>query len=159
VGGTVVTGVRKLGDSFTAAMGDGINCRMTNTVGGVTLQVRQLVRSPVPVNIVPPFSYTYPASNNGWTQQKLTNTALNAFTSSPVVNLTATNTDTTVYTTLPDDRWYVSSFNCIDTNAATTGNPPGFLVSVKATSVTIPAAKVLAGAALRCTILLGHYTP
>jgi hypothetical protein len=159
VGGTVVTGVRKLGDDFTAAMGDVISCRITNSVSGATLQVRQLVRSPVPVNIVPPFSYIYPASNNGWTQQTLVNTSMNVLTSSPVVNLTSTNTNTTVYTTLPDNRWYVSSFSCTDTNAAVTGNPTGALVTVNAASVTIPAAKVLAGSKLVCTILLGRHTP
>jgi hypothetical protein len=43
----------------------------------------------VPVNIIPPISFTYPDSNNGWTQQTLTSASLNSLTSSTVKNLTA----------------------------------------------------------------------
>jgi hypothetical protein len=138
--------------------GDRITCTVTNTPKPVTLQLRQLVQSPVPVNLSPPFTFSY-TGTNGWSSPPLTNTSMNTFVSSAVVPLTAINTATTVSTALPETRWFVSNFSCVDTNAAITGNPTGNLVSVRTTSITLPASAVRAGAALRCTLLAGHFTP
>ena len=152
-------GTVSLGQNFPLLVaGDQVSCTVTNTAKPVTLQVRQMVLSPVPVNLKPPFTFSY-TGNNGWSAAPLTNTSLNTVVSSAAVQLTATNTSTTVSTTLPEPRWFVSSFNCTDTNAAITGNPTGNLATSLSTSVTVPAANVRSGAALRCTLLMGHYTP
>jgi hypothetical protein len=123
-----------------------------------TLQMRQLVQSPVPINLRPPYTFSY-LGNNGWSIPPLKNTALNVFNSSDAIVLATNNTDTTVSIRLPEPRYFISSFSCVDTNAAQTHNPTGNLVSGRTTSVTIPAANVRAGSALRCTVLLGHFTP
>jgi hypothetical protein len=147
-----------LNTPFTLQEDEAISCKITNTAKPVTLQVRQVVLSPVPVNLKPPFTFGY-TGNNGWGTPSITNTALNVINSTTARPLAATNTATTVSTTLPGPRWFVSTFACTDTNAAATGNPTGTLVSPVATSVTVPAANVRAGAALRCTLVLGHQTP
>jgi hypothetical protein len=48
---------------------------------------------------------------------------------------------------------------CVDTNAAITNNPTGTLVRVVGTSITIPAANVRPGSALKCTLTMGHKVP
>jgi hypothetical protein len=108
---------------------------------------------------VAPFTFEY-AGNNGWTSWPVTNNSPNRLASSNTQTLSAFNTDTLVGTTLPDLRWNANGgFSCIDTTPAASGNPTGTLVKVIDTKVTIPAAYVRPGASLRCTLLLGHYTP
>ena len=143
---------------FTVQEKDNIVCTITNTPKPATLAIRQIVLSPIPVNLVPPFTFNY-AGDNGWGSQKLTTTSMNtplAGTSQP---LTTLNTATTLSVTYPEARWSVFSFSCVDTNAPASGNPTGTLVSATASSVTVPAANVRPGAALRCTALLRHSVP
>ena len=143
---------------FTIGANDTINCTVTNTTKPATLTVRQVVASPIPVNMVPPFSFKY-AGTNGWTLQTLTSASLNNFVSGNAQTLSAFNTATTLSVTYPEARWSVFSFSCVDTNAPASGNPTGTLVSATASSVTVPAANVRPGAALRCTALLRHPVP
>ncbi len=160
MGGTVVTGVVKLGDGFVPQAGDVITCYITNSIGPVTLMLSQMAISPFPVNLQPPFTFNY-TINNGWPvlPQPLTSTRFNVPASTVARTLSASNTDTTLSTSLPDARWFASSFACSDTNAASTGNPPGNLVRVTGTSITIPASNVRPGSALKCLLILGHKIP
>ncbi len=131
----------------------------TNTPTVATLQVRQIVLSPVPVNLLPPSTFSY-TGNNGWSAPAISNAALNIASSSNPIALTAHTTDTTVFTTLPDARWFVSSFARTGLNAAVSGNPSGNLALPPSRStVTVPATYVRAGATLRCTLAMGHLTP
>lgn len=148
-----------LNTPFALQSGDAVSCRLINTPVAATLQLRQIVLSPVPVNLRPPYTFSY-TGNNGWSAPAISNTALNIASSSNPIALTATNTDTTVFTTLPDARWLVSSFTCVDMNAAISGNPSGNLAMASSRpTVTVPAAYVRAAAALRCTLVMGHLTP
>ena len=145
---------------FTPTYGDALDCTITNTAKPVKLTLTQLIISPFPVNLLPPFRFNY-SINNGWPvqPQALTTTTLNVPVSTAQQTLAARNVDTTLSTSLPDARWFVSSFACTDSNAASSGNATGNLVRVVASSVTIPAAKVRAGAALKCTLTMGHKVP
>ena len=67
--------------------------------------------------------------------------------------------DTSISTSLPDTRWFVSSFACQDTNAANNGNPTGNLARVLAASVSVPGAYVKPGAVLQCILTMGHTVP
>jgi hypothetical protein len=157
-GGTAVP--TSLGGTFTPQTGDAINCTITNDQGLVTLTLTQLIISPFPVNMLPPYTFSY-SINNGWPvqPQQLTTSTYNVPVSTPARTLAASNTSTTLSTSLPDARWFVSSFVCSDANAAITGNPTGTLVRVVGTSITIPAANVRAGSALKCTLTMGHKVP
>ena len=145
---------------FTPTYGDALDCTITNTAKPVKLTLTQLIISPFPVNLLPPFRFNY-SINNGWPvqPQALTTTTLNVPVSTAQQTLAARNAATTLSTSLPDARWFVSSFACTDSNAPGSGNATGNLVRVVASSVTIPAAKVRAGAALKCTLTMGHKVP
>lgn len=158
VGGTAVGGIRSLNSSITPQAGDAIVCTITNAVGVATLTVRQQVREPLPVNLVGPFVFDY-SGDNGWGTATLRNPASETTVSTTAVNLATTNTATTVSTTLPTTRWQVIGFSCVDGNAANSGNPNTVLARSSTTSITVPAAYVVPGAALRCTLALGHTTP
>ena len=149
-----------LNAAFTLADNDVITCTLANTAAPVSLTLSQMIISPFPVNLVPPYTFNY-TINNGWPvrPQPLTTTIYNVPVPTPARNLAASNVDTTLSTSLPDSRWFVSSFACTDTKAAATGNPTGNLVRVVATNVTIPAANVRAGSALKCTLTMGHKVP
>ncbi len=147
-----------LGGTITPTGSETYICTITNKPKAATLTVRQMVLGPVPVNLLPPYRFDY-TGTNGWAARPLTDTALNVLVTSSTDPLTAFNTATTVSTKLPEPRWFVSVFSCNDTNAAISGNPTGVLVTAKATSITIPATYVRPGAALRCTMALGHLTP
>ena len=143
---------------FTVQANDAINCTITNTPKPVTLKVRQVVISPMPPNLVPPFTIGY-AGTNGWASQTLTSPSLNVFVVGASQTLAASNIATTLSLSFPDTRWLVRGLGCVDSNAASTGNPTGNLVSVTTSSVTLPAINVKPGAALLCTALLGHSVP
>jgi hypothetical protein len=146
--------------AFTLSSTDTVSCTITNKVKPATLAVRQMVSDPLPGNIVAPFTFNY-LGTNGWPAQlPVTNPAKNRYVTSAAQTLSAFNTDTTVGTTLPDERWKVNSvFGCLDTTSAASGNPSTNLVTGSGTSVTIPASYVRPGANLRCTIVLGHSVP
>jgi hypothetical protein len=148
------------GTAFTPTYGDALDCMLTNTAKPAKMALTQLVISPFPVNLLPPFTFNY-SINNGWpvNPQALTTATLNVPVSSAQQTLAARNVDTTLSTSLPDTRWFVSSFACTDGNAPGSGNATGNLVRVVASSVTIPAANVRAGAALKCTLIMGHKVP
>ena len=159
VDGTDVSGVRTLGATIKVAGNDVISCKITNTPKPVLLTLTQLVISPFPVNLLPPFTFNY-SINNGWPQpQALTTTTFNVPVSTPQRNLAAGNVDTTLSTNLPDARWFVSSFACADSGAPGNGNPTGNLLRVVGTSVTIRATHVRAGAVLMCKLTMGHKVP
>ncbi len=157
--GTQIPSSIQVGQSLPLLkVGDDITCTITNTAKRATLQVRQMVLSPVPPNLAPPFTFSY-TGNNGWSAPAISNQALNLPISSNAIALTATNTNTTVFTSLPDARWFTNSFSCTDLNAPGSGNPTGVLAQATTPSVTVPAIYVRAGAALRCSLVLGHLTP
>jgi hypothetical protein len=150
-----------LNTAFSLQANEAISCTLTNTakpVAAATLQIRQSVLSPVPPNLLPPYTFQY-TGNNGWSAPAITNTALNQAQSSAAVRLAATNVATTVSTTLPDNRWFVAAFSCSDLSAPGSGNPTGTLVKSTTPSVTIPASFVRPSATLRCAMALGHATP
>jgi hypothetical protein len=138
--------------------GAALQCTYTNAPAPVTLAVRQLVLRPIPINLVAPFTFSY-SGNNGWSTPPLVSPDVNTLTASNAVALAATNTATTVSVNFPEPRYFISRFSCADSNAPASGNPTGLLVDVKSTTLTIPAANVRAGAALRCTAMIGHYVP
>jgi hypothetical protein len=148
--------------AFSLQANEVINCTLTNTpkpaVAAATLQIRQSVLSPVPPNLLPPFTFQY-TGNNGWSAPAISNTALNQAQTSAPIALTATGVATTVSTQLPNSRWFVAAFTCSDLSAPSSGNPTGTLVKSTTPSVTIPAAFVRPGATLRCALALGHATP
>jgi hypothetical protein len=117
-----------------------------------------MVISPVPVNIRPPFQFSY-SGNNGWSAPALQLTALHQFFSTTAVPLAASNTSTSVSTSLPDPRWFVAGFSCLDTTAGASGNAVGTLATSNTTSITLPAAVVLPNANLLCSMLMGRLTP
>lgn len=141
-------------------IGAALECTVTLGLSApaATLTVRHMVVSPMPPNINPPFTFSY-TGNNESSAPALQITALSQYFSTAAIPLAATNTATTVFTSLPDARWFVASFNCLDTTAATSGNQAGNLATSRTTSVTIPAGSVLPGANLRCTMVMGHVTP
>jgi hypothetical protein len=149
-----------LNTAFTLSNTDTVSCTITNKVKPATLAVRQMVADPLPVNIVAPFTFSY-SGTNGWPAQlPVKNPVKNGYVTSAAQTLSAFSTDTTVGTTLPDDRWNVKSvFGCVDTTSAASGNPSTNLATGVGTSVTIPAVYVRPGANLRCTIVLGHTVP
>ena len=140
--------------------GSALVCTVTLSLSkpAATLSVRHMVLPPVPVNLKPPFTFSY-TGTNGWTAPALTVAALNQYFSTAAVTLASANTATTLSTSLPEPRWQVVGFTCADTSAGASGNPVGTLVSSSSTSVTIPAAYVVPGATLRCSMLMGHLTP
>jgi hypothetical protein len=160
--GTQIPSTIKVGDNFPLLKaGDDISCTLTNTakpVAAATLQIRQSVLSPVPPNLLPPYTFQY-TGNNGWSAPAITNTALNQAQSSAPIALNATGVATTVSTKLPDNRWFVAAFSCSDLSAPASGNPTGTLVKSTTPTVTIPASFVRPGATLRCAMALGHATP
>ena len=145
---------------FSLQNDDVIICSITNTLATASLTLTQLIISPFPVNLLPPFTFDY-SINNGWPAQpqRLTTSAFNVPVSTAATKLAATNVATTLSTSLPDARWFVSSFACADTKAAVTGNPVGNFLRVVGTSITIPAGNVRPGSALRCTLTMGHKVP
>jgi hypothetical protein len=138
--------------------GAALQCTYTNAPAPVTLVVRQMVQRPIPINLVAPFTFSY-SGNNGWSTPPLVSPDVNTLTDSKAVALAATNTATTVSVKFPEPRYFISRFSCADSNAPASGNPTGLLVDVKSTTLTIPAANVRAGAALRCTAMIGHSVP
>jgi hypothetical protein len=147
-----------LNTAFTLSNTDTVSCTIANKVLPVTLALRQLVQKPVPINIGAPYTFSY-TGNNGWTTQPVTNDSQATLASSPTQTLSAFNTATTLSAIMPA-RWSVSTFSCVDINAAASGNPPGELVKVlKLNTITIPAANVRPGANLRCTSMLSRLTP
>jgi hypothetical protein len=147
-----------LNTAFTLSDTDKVSCTLTNKTKPATLTLRQAVQSPLPVNLVPPYTISY-AGTNGWTSPALTNNVPDNLLSGNPMTLSAFNTDTRITATFPDARYYTNRFSCQDTNFAASGNPSTILVSATTNSITIPAANVLPGAALRCTMLAGHTTP
>ena len=98
------------GYTLTPVAGAQISCTITNTAKPVKLTLTQQIITPFPVNLMPPFTFNY-SINNGWPlqPQPLTTTAFNVPVSTAQRNLAASNTNTTLSTSLPDARWTVSS--------------------------------------------------
>jgi hypothetical protein len=156
--GKLIGATLQIEDTHVLA-GSDLQCTFTNAPG-MALSLTQLIIAPFPINLPPPFTFNY-TINNGWpvVPQPLTTSKFNVPVSTATTPLTASNVDTTMSTVLPDARWFVSSFVCVDTNAAITNNPTGTLVRVVGTSITIPAANVRPGSALKCTLTMGHKVP
>jgi hypothetical protein len=158
--GTNLGSIAALGSTFALKAGDVITCNVSNDLSFVSMTLTQLIISPFPVNLLPPFTFSY-SINNGWPvqPQMLTTTRFNVPVSTPSTRLASSNVATTLSTNLPDARWFVSSFACADTSAAITGNPTGNLVRLVGTSISIPAGNVRPGSALKCTLIMGHKVP
>jgi hypothetical protein len=155
-GGTVVSNIHTLIDSLVPQAGDVIVCTLSNTpVQAVAmLTITQRINPPLPASLIPPFRFTY-TGNNGWTNQTLQSTP-GQLLRGATQNLSATNVETTVGTTLPEPRWFVKSFSCTDSNAS---DPSAIVASSTQTSVTLPAASVRSGANLVCAMVLAHRVP
>ncbi len=92
------------------------------------------------------------ANANGFSTDNsyvLTTTTAGTPVGGSVVNLTASNTLTEVQETVPA-AWVLSSVSCVDSNAATTGNPVSF-GTLNGATLQIAAANVRVGSNLACT--------
>ena len=95
-------------------------------------------------------------NGNGWTQQTITTTAPNTPVSGTTQQLSLQATLTQIQETLPSG-WTLTTASCQDNNAAYTGNPGGAVIgAINGTTLTIPAANVLAGADLHCTFTMTY---
>ena len=155
VGGTNVSGVTKIGDSFTSGDPDIITCTITNTPKPklyIQQAIYYTVKSPGPWT----FSYS---GTNGVGSPTLTNTVVDwaGAVNSPTYTLGALGANT-VLNVPSSPGWYVSWASCSDLNAATTGNPTGNLAVGSGSTwgtyvLTIPAANVRGGSAFQCQVV------
>ncbi|MEN9886080.1 MAG: hypothetical protein RL758_658 [Pseudomonadota bacterium] len=156
-GGSDVSGVKKLGDSFTSKDADHIYCWAVNTPKA-TVTINQVINGGV--SSPGPFVFSY-TGTNGAGSPTLSNSAANwaGAIDSPTYTVLATGVDTVV-TALLKPGWWSHYAACVDTNAASTGNPSGNLAQLSGNNrgpyvLTIPAANVKPGSAFRCQV---HYS-
>ncbi len=144
------------GTAFTPTYGDVLDCTLTNKPTLATLTVTQKTIVTAPATFNPPVKFSY-TGTNGWTLQQNSSTVLNTVTTGARQTLTALNVDTALSVAVPttETGWRIVSIRCTDTNATLSTNPlpPTVLVSSTTNSITIPAAYVVAGAALQCAVI------
>ena len=152
-GGTNVSAITKLGDSFTSKDGDFITCTITNTPKA-QLYIRQVLNGAIAGSGIWPFSYS--GGTNGVGNPTLTNTAVNwaGAVNSPTYTLSTMGASASL-TAISLPGWYLNMAWCTDINAAATGNPTSNLASFTGSSwgpytMTIPAANVRLGAVFEC---------
>lgn len=100
-------------------------------------------------------AFAFVATNTTDSFSNVTTLAANAAVSAGTVTLTAVSTATVVTETLPDTNWVLTAANCIDTNAANTGNPANTNLSTfdpNALTVSILAANIVSGAQITCSL-------
>ncbi len=144
------------GTAFTPTYGDVLDCTLTNKPTLATLTVTQKTLVTAPATFNPPVKLSY-TGTNGWTLQQNSSTVLNVVTTGARQTLTVLNVDTALSVALPttETGWRIVSIRCTDTNATVSANPlpPTVVVSSTTNSITIPAAYVVAGAALQCAVI------
>ncbi len=144
------------GTAFTPTYGDVLDCTLTNKPTLATLTVTQKTLVTAPATFNPPVKFSY-TGTNGWTLQQNSSTVLNVVTTGARQTLTVLNVDTALSVAVPttETGWRIVSIRCTDTNATVSTNPlpPTVLVSSTTNSITIPAAYVVAGAALQCAVI------
>jgi hypothetical protein len=130
----------------TIAYGDSIACTFTNTPKPATVAVRKMTVGAIGG------AFSFAATNLTSAPPAITTTATNtAFPASPTaINVTSYNTDVTITETAAAN-FTLTSATCSDANRAVTGNPVSFGSSA-GNVVTIPAANVVAGAQITCTL-------
>jgi len=126
--------------------GDAIACTFTNTPIPATVALQKITSGAVGG----PFTFT--ATNLASAPASISTTSPNSATptSPTAINVTAFNTAVTI-TEAAVTNFTASSATCTDSNAAVTGNPASF-GSLTGNVITIPAANVVAAAAITCTI-------
>jgi uncharacterized repeat protein (TIGR01451 family) len=161
VGGSAIAPSITIPQSVTGASANGqaqtITCTLTNT-RNPTLTVNKMTNGAGSTGIGGAFTF---ATNNGGTFTAVTTTAQNTPVASATnTTLNALNVATVITETLPaGGNWVMTSANCIDTNAAISGNPANtnlatFNAGASATTatVTIPAINIRSSARLVCDI-------
>jgi hypothetical protein len=130
----------------TIAYGDSIACTFTNTPKPARVAVRKITVGAIGG------AFSFAATNLASAPPSITTTATNtAFPASPTaINVTNYNTPVTI-TETPAANFTLTSATCSDANSAVTGNPASFGSSA-GNILTIPAANVVAGAQITCTL-------
>ena len=155
-GGTDVSGITTLGATITPRAGDVIDCAIRNQQAPTTLALTQLISTGS--GVPPGVSFDY-SGNNGWGSRSLTsNSEGGTGVTGPSIALTANSTETVLTATLLPG-WEIRSASCTDANGSVDGNGPGSFGSPLGNTLHIPAANVVAGAALQCTVTLGLASP
>jgi uncharacterized repeat protein (TIGR01451 family) len=117
------------------------------------LTVTKTTLGPVGSDVGGPFTFAATNTTDGFSNVTtlVANTALSAGT----VTLTAVNTVTVVTETLPNTNWVLTTANCIDVNAANSGNPANTNLATfdpVALTVSIVAANIRSGAQITCSL-------
>ncbi len=149
-GGTVVTSIKALGARITLKGSDVVTCTISNAPGPARLTISKISNGGIGS-----FSFKGTANANGFSTDNsyiVTTATPGVSASGASVFLKATNTLTEIQETLPAG-WTINSASCVDSNAATTGNPAGAFGTIGGNILRIPAVNLLAGADLRCTFV------
>jgi hypothetical protein len=147
-GGTDVSRITQLGASIRLAASDAVTCTISNEPSAARLTIRKISNGGIGT-----FIFKGTANGNGFSTDDryfVTTTAAGTSTSGATVSLTSADTLTEVQEVLPPG-WIVSSANCVDNNAAGTGNPTGTFGNLNGTVLQIPAANARRGSDLQCT--------
>jgi hypothetical protein len=128
------------------AYADSISCTYTNTPKPATVSLQKITNSAIGGTFT--FTSTNLASNPPAITTSGTGTATP--TSPTAINVTAYNTAVTI-TETPAANFTATSVTCTDANSAVTGNPATF-GTLAGNVITIPAARVLAGARINCVL-------
>lgn len=152
-GGSVSFGTTSLSlDAKAMALGNAVNCSVT--LGSAL----SLSLNKISVGGVGSFGF---AGNNGWPPQTLTTTTAGTPVSGATQSLTQTGVATRITETAPAG-WNLAQVNCLDQNAATSGNPASVIQPpiTAGNTFELPASVVRSGAALVCTVTnsYGGYT-
>ena len=99
--------------------------------------------------------FAFAATNTTDSFSNVTTVAANTAVSAGTVTLTTVNTATVITETLPNANWLLTAANCIDANAANSGNPVNTNLATfdpAALTVSIVAANIRSGAQITCSI-------
>jgi hypothetical protein len=126
--------------------GDAIGCTFTNTAKPATVALKKITSGAVGG----PFTFT--ATNLASAPAAITTTASNTATPAAAAAIAVSTYNTAVtITETAVANFTATAGTCTDANSAVTGNPASF-GTLAANVLTIPAANVLAGAQITCTL-------
>lgn len=117
------------------------------------ITVTKTTLGPVGSDVGGPF--TFAATNTTDSFSNVTTLAANTAVSAGTVTLTTINTATVITETLPDTSWVLTAANCIDANAANSGNPANTNLATfdpNTLTVSIVAANIRSGAQITCSL-------
>ena len=144
--GTNVSGITTIPINFTAALGDAINCVITNTPLPATVAIRKITTGA----IGGPFSFTQ--TNLASNPANITTSTVGVAAPASPTAITVTTLSTQVQITEASAlNFTLTSTTCSDANSAVTSNPASFGSSAGFV-VTIPATNIRPGAQITCTL-------